>query len=198
MKKLLLIFVLVVLITPQVSFAEETTNTAATPPPMQDQMDMKGKKEELMKDLQEKHQAIQTSKEEFKAMKTNLVPTITAERIAMRETFKAKRDEFKQKLATLKDEKKKTIAERVDAKLSAINQKRTDQMSQTLKRIEDALARIESFVGTRYDPGVVAALSEACKEGQIKPGQVKLRRPAKPVLSPQITPITQTNETLSV
>jgi hypothetical protein len=65
-------------------------------------------------------------------------------------------------------------------------------------KFEDALARIESFVGTRYDPAVVAALSEACKEGQIKPGQVKLRRPAKPVLTPQITPITQANESLSV
>jgi hypothetical protein len=64
-------------------------------------------------------------------------------------------------------------------------------------KFEDALARIESFVGTRYDPAVVAALSEACKEGQIKPGQVKLRKPAKPVATPQITPITSINESLS-
>jgi len=47
-------------------------------------------------------------------------------------------------------------------------------------KFEDALARIESFVGTRYDPAVVAAFSEACREGQIKPGQVKLRKPGKP------------------
>src|SRR5919206_4086131 len=70
----------------------------------------------------------------------------------------------------------------------------TDRPYQKAMKFEDALARIESFVGTRYDPSVVAALSEACKEGQIKPGQVKLRRPAKPALSPQITPVKQINE----
>jgi HD-GYP domain-containing protein (c-di-GMP phosphodiesterase class II) len=73
----------------------------------------------------------------------------------------------------------------------------TDRPYQKAMKFEDALARIVSFVGTRYDPGVVAALSEACSEGQIKPGQVKLRRPAKPVLTPQITPITQRNDSVS-
>jgi HD-GYP domain-containing protein (c-di-GMP phosphodiesterase class II) len=68
----------------------------------------------------------------------------------------------------------------------------TDRPYQKAMKFEDALARIESFVGTRYDPGVVAAFSEACKEGQIKPGQVKLKKPAKPVPNPQITPVTQT------
>jgi putative nucleotidyltransferase with HDIG domain len=58
----------------------------------------------------------------------------------------------------------------------------TDRPYQKAMKFEDALARIESFVGTRYDPAVVAAFSEACREGQIKPGQVKLRKPApKPV-----------------
>ena len=61
----------------------------------------------------------------------------------------------------------------------------TDRPYQKAMKFEDAVARIESFVGTRYDPGVVAAFSEACKEGQIKPGQVKLRKPAKPA-TPQI------------
>ena len=56
----------------------------------------------------------------------------------------------------------------------------TDRPYQKAMKFEDALARIETFVGTRYDPAVVAAFSEACKEGQIKPGQVKLRKPAKP------------------
>jgi hypothetical protein len=65
-------------------------------------------------------------------------------------------------------------------------------------KFEDALARIESFVGTRYDPAVVAALSEACKEGQIKPGQVKLRKPAKPVNGPQIAQIPPINNSVSV
>ena len=68
----------------------------------------------------------------------------------------------------------------------------TDRPYQKAMKFEDALARIESFVGTRYDPGVVAAFSEACKEGQIRPGQVKLKKPVKPAPNPQITQITQT------
>jgi HD-GYP domain-containing protein (c-di-GMP phosphodiesterase class II) len=65
----------------------------------------------------------------------------------------------------------------------------TDRPYQKAMKFDDALARIESFVGTRYDPAVVAALSEACKEGQIKPGQVKLRKPNKPASTPQMTPM---------
>jgi HD-GYP domain-containing protein (c-di-GMP phosphodiesterase class II) len=72
----------------------------------------------------------------------------------------------------------------------------TDRPYQKAMKFEDALARIESFVGTRYDPAVVAALSEACKEGQIKPGQVKLRKPARPVATPQIAPLPPVNESL--
>jgi HD-GYP domain-containing protein (c-di-GMP phosphodiesterase class II) len=71
----------------------------------------------------------------------------------------------------------------------------TDRPYQKAMKFDDALARIESFVGTRYDPAVVAALSEACKEGQIKPGQVKLKKPTKPALDPQIP---QMSEPLSV
>jgi HD-GYP domain-containing protein (c-di-GMP phosphodiesterase class II) len=69
----------------------------------------------------------------------------------------------------------------------------TDRPYQKAMKFEDALARIESFVGTRYDPAVVAALSEACREGQIRPGVVKLKKPqtaAKPPqnpLNPQIS-----------
>ena len=53
----------------------------------------------------------------------------------------------------------------------------TERPYQKAMEFDDALARIESFVGTRYDPAVVAALIEACKEGQIRPGSVKLKRP---------------------
>ena len=70
----------------------------------------------------------------------------------------------------------------------------TDRPYQKAFKFEDALARIESFVGTRYDPAVVAALSEACREGQIRPGVVKLKKPsavAKPPENPQITQISQ-------
>ena len=59
----------------------------------------------------------------------------------------------------------------------------TDRPYQKAFKFEDALARIESFVGTRYDPAVVAALSEACREGQIRPGVVKLKKPQQPTVS---------------
>ena len=59
----------------------------------------------------------------------------------------------------------------------------TDRPYQKAMQFEDALLRIESFIGTRYDPEVVAAFASACREGQIKPGSVKLR---KPTTTPQI------------
>src|SRR5215203_1335869 len=69
----------------------------------------------------------------------------------------------------------------------------TDRPYQKAMKCEDAVARIESFVGTRYDAGVVAAFSEACNEGQIRPGQVRLKKPAKqapnPVSAPELVSI---------
>jgi len=53
----------------------------------------------------------------------------------------------------------------------------TDRPYQKAMKFEDALLRIESFIGTRYDPEVVGAFAAACREGQIKPGSVKLRKP---------------------
>jgi HD-GYP domain-containing protein (c-di-GMP phosphodiesterase class II) len=70
----------------------------------------------------------------------------------------------------------------------------TDRPYQKAMKFDDALARIESFVGTRYDQAVVAALSEACREGQIRPGVVKLKKPpvaAKPPENQQIPQISQ-------
>jgi hypothetical protein len=43
--------------------------------------------------------------------------------------------------------------------------------------LEDSLNRIRSFVGTRYDGKVVEALVQACADGQIGKGTVKLRKP---------------------
>lgn len=45
--------------------------------------------------------------------------------------------------------------------------------------LPDALDRIRSFVGTRYDGSVVQALVEACHDGQIGSGIVKLRAEAE-------------------
>lgn len=51
----------------------------------------------------------------------------------------------------------------------------TDRPYQQAMKFEDAVARIQSFVGTRYDHDVVAAFVQACEEGQIRPGSVKLK-----------------------
>ena len=51
----------------------------------------------------------------------------------------------------------------------------TDRPYQRALPFEDALARIKSFVGTRYDERVVGALITACETGQIRPGSVRLR-----------------------
>ena len=56
----------------------------------------------------------------------------------------------------------------------------TDRPYQKAMKFEDAVERIESFVGTRYDAAVVAAFSAACREGQIRPGVVKLKKPQSP------------------
>jgi HD-GYP domain-containing protein (c-di-GMP phosphodiesterase class II) len=49
--------------------------------------------------------------------------------------------------------------------------------------LQDALDRIRSFVGTRYDGKVVEALVEACNDGQIGIGTVKLKS-SKPAIAP--------------
>lgn len=51
----------------------------------------------------------------------------------------------------------------------------TDRPYQQAMKFEDAIVRIQSFVDTRYDAGVVSAFVEACEEGQIRPGSVKLK-----------------------
>jgi HD-GYP domain-containing protein (c-di-GMP phosphodiesterase class II) len=61
----------------------------------------------------------------------------------------------------------------------------TDRPYQKAMKFEDAVARIESFVNTRYDPEVVAAFTAACREGQIRPGSVKLKRPVAPTPTPE-------------
>lgn len=52
----------------------------------------------------------------------------------------------------------------------------TDRPYQKALAFDDAVERIKSFVGTRYDAGVVAAFVAACEEGQIRPGSVKLKK----------------------
>ena len=52
----------------------------------------------------------------------------------------------------------------------------TDRPYQNAMKFEDALWRIKSLMGTRYDPRVVAAFIAACESGQIRPGSVKPKR----------------------
>jgi HD-GYP domain-containing protein (c-di-GMP phosphodiesterase class II) len=61
----------------------------------------------------------------------------------------------------------------------------TDRPYQKAMTLEVALERIKTFVGTRYDERVVAALVAACEQGQISPGRVKLR-PRRPPQAPPV------------
>lgn len=70
----------------------------------------------------------------------------------------------------------------------------TDRPYQQAMKFEDAVKRIESFVGTRYDAGVVSAFVQACEEGQIRPGSVKLKSRTVPEIKSPPTPFGTTNE----
>jgi HD-GYP domain-containing protein (c-di-GMP phosphodiesterase class II) len=74
----------------------------------------------------------------------------------------------------------------------------TDRPYQKAMKFEDAVARIESFVNTRYDADVVGAFTAACREGQIRPGSVKLKRPATPGTNPEVLSPTQETERLAI
>jgi HD-GYP domain-containing protein (c-di-GMP phosphodiesterase class II) len=75
----------------------------------------------------------------------------------------------------------------------------TDRPYQQALKFEDAVERIKSFVGTRYDERVVAAFVAACDEGQIRPGSVRLKKPtngnAETVparVPPKVSPVVDT------
>jgi HD-GYP domain-containing protein (c-di-GMP phosphodiesterase class II) len=59
----------------------------------------------------------------------------------------------------------------------------TDRPYQRAMKFDDALSRIKSFIGTRYDERVVASLIAACESGQVRPGSVRLKRPPKERMS---------------
>jgi HD-GYP domain-containing protein (c-di-GMP phosphodiesterase class II) len=63
----------------------------------------------------------------------------------------------------------------------------TDRPYQKAMSLEEALARIKTFVGTRYDERVVNALIEACEQGQVAPGRARLRPRAPKVIAPAPT-----------
>jgi HD-GYP domain-containing protein (c-di-GMP phosphodiesterase class II) len=54
----------------------------------------------------------------------------------------------------------------------------TDRPYQKGMKLDAALARVETFVGTRYDANVVQALIDACDAGQIKPHSGSWRKVA--------------------
>jgi HD-GYP domain-containing protein (c-di-GMP phosphodiesterase class II) len=68
----------------------------------------------------------------------------------------------------------------------------TDRPYQRAMEFEAAVRRIQSFVDTRYDAAVVRAFVEACDEGQIRPGTVKLKR-TLPAQSRVTSPPPETN-----
>ena len=74
----------------------------------------------------------------------------------------------------------------------------TDRPYQKAMKFEDAVERIESFVNTRYDAEVVGAFTAACREGQIRPGSVKLKRPTTPGTNPEVLSPIQETERLAI
>jgi HD-GYP domain-containing protein (c-di-GMP phosphodiesterase class II) len=62
----------------------------------------------------------------------------------------------------------------------------TDRPYQKALAFDDAVERIKSLVGTRYDEHVVAAFVAACEEGQIRPGSVKLKKRGESPSVPQL------------
>jgi HD-GYP domain-containing protein (c-di-GMP phosphodiesterase class II) len=56
----------------------------------------------------------------------------------------------------------------------------TDRPYQKAMNLADAIERIKSFVGTRYDDRVVASLVAAYESGQIRAGSVRLKPRPKP------------------
>ena len=60
----------------------------------------------------------------------------------------------------------------------------TDRPYQKAMEFNAAVDRLKSFVGTRYDARVVQAFVDACEDGQIRPGSVRLKkRPNKLALT---------------
>jgi putative nucleotidyltransferase with HDIG domain len=68
----------------------------------------------------------------------------------------------------------------------------TDRPYQRAMDFDAAVKRIQSFVDTRYDAAVVSAFVQACEEGQIRPGTVKLKRTI-PARGPLGKPPLETN-----
>ena len=69
-----------------------------------------------------------------------------------------------------------------------------DRPYQKAMSLPDALERIQSFVGTRYDKEVVDALIQACADGQISVGRVKLRSYEKPENLPSASVIVSSSD----
>src|SRR4030095_13056342 len=71
----------------------------------------------------------------------------------------------------------------------------TDRPYQKGMSLEEAIVRIKTFVGTRYDTRVVDAFIAACEAGKIRPGVTRVKRnqkpqinPSEPLFEPQPTP----------
>ena len=65
----------------------------------------------------------------------------------------------------------------------------TERPYQRAMDLEAALTRLKSFIGTRYDPRVVAAFIAACEAGKIRPGVTRVNRNRKPAQeSPAVEP----------
>jgi HD-GYP domain-containing protein (c-di-GMP phosphodiesterase class II) len=86
-----------------------------------------------------------------------------------------------------------TLMGRIVAVADTFDAMTTDRPYQAAMNFDDAVRRIESFVGIRYDEKVVAAFAQACREGQIRPGSVKLKKrtpePSVGTVAPENEPV---------
>src|SRR5438445_11742987 len=64
----------------------------------------------------------------------------------------------------------------------------TERPYQRAMALEAALTRLKRFIGTRYDPRVVAAFIAACEAGKIRPGVTLVNRDRKPARNPSVEP----------
>jgi HD-GYP domain-containing protein (c-di-GMP phosphodiesterase class II) len=74
----------------------------------------------------------------------------------------------------------------------------TDRPYQQAMNFEAAVERIQSLVDIRYDSTVVAAFVEACEEGQIRPGSVKLKSRNAPGAKTQAPSVEGERESVAV
>lgn len=131
MKRIAFLFVLLMLIVPQQTFAEQ----GSVPGPRQDKY-----KQGYVGPSKAVKEFSATTLEGRKALKE----ANQARREANKAIFMEKKEEFKQKLLEIKDARKKALAEQLDINLDTINKNRTASMNTKLVKLSEILTKLET------------------------------------------------------